>query len=118
MSALTETIFRRALQVHDAVYCNTPGWIGHQRLGVPRRLLHTVGAKTGKPRTTSLSFARKAEHDLIVASIAAAPSYSPSRPRRVLAGQLMLRCRSPGAYSRTPANSMPSPNVRAACSPR
>src|ERR1700681_1458096 len=72
MSALTETIFRRALQVHDAVYCNTPGWIGHQRLGVPRRLLHTVGAKTGKPRTTSLSFARNAENDLIVASIGGA----------------------------------------------
>ena len=28
-----------------------------------------------------------------------------SRPRRVVAGQLMLRCRSPGTYSRTPPNS-------------
>ena len=47
----------------------------------------------------------------------AAKVFTCSRPRRVLAGQLMLRCRSPGTYSRTPKNSMPSPETRAGCSP-
>ena len=56
------------LRVHDAVYRNTNGWIGHRTLGVPSLLLHTVGAKTGKARTTSLSYARDGGNYLIVAS--------------------------------------------------
>ena len=42
----------RLLRVHDAVYQKTNGWIGHRTLGIPSLLLHTVGAKTGKARTT------------------------------------------------------------------
>jgi len=42
------------LRAHDAVYRKTNGWIGHRLPGVPGLLLHTVGAKTGQPRTTSL----------------------------------------------------------------
>ncbi len=34
----------------------------------PMLLLHTIGAKTGKPRTTSLSYARDGDNYLIVAS--------------------------------------------------
>ena len=47
----------------------------------------------------------------------AANVFTCSRPRLVLAAQLMLRWRSPGTYSRTPANSIPSPDTRARCSP-
>ena len=36
--------------------------------GLPSLLLHTVGAKTGKPRTTSLTYARDGDDYLIVAS--------------------------------------------------
>ena len=60
MSALTTTLFHRALQVHDAVYRNAHGWTGHRTLGVP--------SLPGKPRTTTLSYARAGANYLIVAS--------------------------------------------------
>jgi deazaflavin-dependent oxidoreductase (nitroreductase family) len=68
MSALTDQILGSVLRVHDAVYKGTNGWIGHRTLGVPSLLLHTVGAKTGAQRTTSLSYARDGDGYLIVAS--------------------------------------------------
>ena len=58
----------RVFRIHDAVYQKTNGWIGHRTLGVPSLLLHTVGAKTGEARTTSLSYARDGGNYLIVAS--------------------------------------------------
>ena len=64
----------RVLRVHDIVYRNTNGWIGHRALGIPSLLLHTVGAKTGVARTASLSYARDGENYLIVASKSGAPS--------------------------------------------
>ena len=46
------------LKVHDTIYQRTNGLIGHRIPGVPPHLLlHTVGAKTGLARTTSLSYA-------------------------------------------------------------
>lgn len=61
----------RLLQVHNAIYRRSHGWIGH-RLPIPGLapilLLHTVGAKTGRPRTTSLSYARDGDSYLVVAS--------------------------------------------------
>ena len=58
----------QVLRVHDIVYRNTNGWIGHRALLVPSLLLHTVGAKTGQARTTSLSYARDGDDYLVVAS--------------------------------------------------
>ncbi|MDT5305562.1 MAG: hypothetical protein QOE48_1232 [Mycobacterium sp.] len=58
----------RVLRIHDAVYQKTNGWIGHRALGIPSLLLHTVGAKTGVPRTASLTYARDGGNYLIVAS--------------------------------------------------
>lgn len=57
------------LRAHDAVYRKTNGWIGHRALmGLPCLLLHTVGAKTGKARSTALTYARDGDDYLIVAS--------------------------------------------------
>lgn len=57
------------LRLHDMIYRKTKGWIGHRIPGVPPSLLlHTIGAKTGQPRTTSLTYARAGEEYLIVAS--------------------------------------------------
>jgi len=61
-------VLPRIFRIHDAVYQKTNGWIGHRTLGVPSLLLHTVGAKTGTARTTSLSYARDGGNYLIVAS--------------------------------------------------
>jgi F420H(2)-dependent quinone reductase len=68
MSFLEEKVLPPVLRVHDAVYRGTNGWIGHRTLGIPSLLLHTVGAKTGKQRTTSLTYARDGDDYLIVAS--------------------------------------------------
>jgi deazaflavin-dependent oxidoreductase (nitroreductase family) len=67
-SWVEESLGPQVLRVHDIVYRRTNGWIGHRTLGVPSLLLHTVGAKTGQARTTSLSYARDGDDYLIVAS--------------------------------------------------
>jgi F420H(2)-dependent quinone reductase len=85
----------QVLRVHDAVYRNTNGWIGHRTLGIPSLLLHTVGAKTGKARTTSLTYARAGEAYLVVASKGGDP-------------------RSPGWYHNLKAN----PNVEINVGPK
>jgi F420H(2)-dependent quinone reductase len=73
-SWVEQNLLPSVLRVHDAVYRNTNGWIGHRTLGIPSLLLHTVGAKTGAARTASLTYARDGENYLIVASKSGAPS--------------------------------------------
>jgi deazaflavin-dependent oxidoreductase (nitroreductase family) len=73
-SWLAQGLLPRVLQIHDVVYRNTHGWIGHRMLGIPCLLLHTVGAKTGAARVASLSYGRDGENYLIVASKSGAPS--------------------------------------------
>jgi deazaflavin-dependent oxidoreductase (nitroreductase family) len=69
MASLTDTLLFKFLQVHDAVYQRTNGWIGHHLPGAPPSLLlHTVGAKTGSARTNSLTYARDGDSYLVVAS--------------------------------------------------
>ena len=64
-----QNVLPSVLRVHDVVYRKTNGWIGHRALmGLPSLLLHTVGAKTGKARSTALTYARDGDDYLIVAS--------------------------------------------------
>lgn len=63
-----QTLLPHIVRVHDIVYQKTNGWLGHHLLLVPSLLLHTVGAKTGKPRTAALSYARDGDDYLVVAS--------------------------------------------------
>lgn len=57
------------LHLHDKIYQGTNGRIGHRLPGAPPSLLlHTIGAKTGQPRTTSLTYARDGNAYLVVAS--------------------------------------------------
>jgi deazaflavin-dependent oxidoreductase (nitroreductase family) len=57
------------LMLHDRIYKSTNGRIGHRIPGAPPSLLlHTIGAKTGQQRTTSLTYARDGDNYLIVAS--------------------------------------------------
>ena len=59
MSALADRALGLFVRVHDGLYQRSRGWIGHRIPGAPNSLLlHTVGAKTGLPRTNSLSYAR------------------------------------------------------------
>jgi F420H(2)-dependent quinone reductase len=73
MTSLAEKAFGAYLRFHDTVYQRTNGWIGHRMMLLPSLLLHTVGAKTGKSRTTSLTYARDDDDYLIVASKGGAP---------------------------------------------
>lgn len=70
---LVEKAAGRLFQLHDSVYQRTNGWIGHRLLILPSLLLHTVGAKTGKARVNSLTYARDGNDYLIVASNGGAP---------------------------------------------
>ncbi len=68
-----QNVYVQLLKVHDKVYKNTNGWIGHRLLILPTLLLHTVGAKTGASRTNSLTYARDGDDYLIVASNGGSP---------------------------------------------
>ena len=68
-----QNAYVQLLKLHDNVYRRTNGWIGHRLLILPTLLLHTVGAKTGEPRTNSLTYARDAGDYLIVASNGGSP---------------------------------------------
>ena len=67
--SLTEKALGLFVRTHDSLYQRTNGWIGHRIPGAPNSLLlHTVGAKTGLPRTSALSYARDGDSYLVVAS--------------------------------------------------
>ena len=68
-SSVGEQALRLFARAHDTLYQRTGGRIGHRIPGAPNSLLlHTVGAKTGLPRTNSLSYARDGASYLVVAS--------------------------------------------------
>lgn len=62
------------LSLHDKIYQATNGRIGHRIPGMPPNLLlHTVGAKTGKERINTLTYAKDGDDYLIVASKGGSP---------------------------------------------
>lgn len=62
------------LSLHDKIYKATSGRIGHRVPGMPPNLLlHTVGAKTGKERTNTLTYAKDGDDYLVVASKGGSP---------------------------------------------
>lgn len=64
----------RLLRLHDTLYQSTNGRIGHRFPGLPPSLLlHTVGAKTGAARVSTLTYARDGDTYLLVASMGGAP---------------------------------------------
>lgn len=68
MSSLAEKALTGFIRFHDRVYRGTHGWIGHRMMWMPSLLLHTVGAKTGAPRTAALAYGRDGEDYLVTAS--------------------------------------------------
>ncbi|MEO6115044.1 MAG: nitroreductase family deazaflavin-dependent oxidoreductase [Pseudolysinimonas sp.] len=57
------------LKLHDRIYQGTNGRIGHRILGGPTTLiLHTIGAKSGASRSSSLAYARDGDSYVVVAS--------------------------------------------------
>lgn len=69
-----EQVGLRLLKLHDLLYKRSGGRVGHRIPGAPPSLLlHTVGAKTGKARSTTLTYARDGTNYLVVASMGGAP---------------------------------------------
>ena len=69
LTPLEQFVLIPMLRVHDTIYRKTDGRIGHHIPGMPPSLLlHTVGAKTGQPRTTTLTYAKDGDSYLVVAS--------------------------------------------------
>lgn len=72
-SRLAMAVGPKVLAAHQFVYERSGGRIGHRILGVPCLLLRTVGAKTGRRRTSSLTYANDSADYLVVASMGGAP---------------------------------------------
>jgi deazaflavin-dependent oxidoreductase (nitroreductase family) len=70
---IADRLTHAILIVHGKLYAGTGGRIGHRVLGVPCLLLHTVGAKSGLPRTNSLTYAMDGPTYVVVASVGGAP---------------------------------------------
>jgi deazaflavin-dependent oxidoreductase (nitroreductase family) len=69
MTLLERLVLVPVLRLHDTIYQKTDGRFGHEVPGMPRSLLlHTTGAKTGQPRTTTLTYAKDGDSYLVVAS--------------------------------------------------
>lgn len=69
LTLMEQLVLVPVLRVHDAIYKATNGRIGHHVPALPPSLLlHTTGAKTGRPRTTTLTYAKDGDSYLIVAS--------------------------------------------------
>jgi F420H(2)-dependent quinone reductase len=69
LTPIEQLVLVPLLRLHDAIYQGTNGWIGHHLpLFPPSLLLHTTGAKTGQPRSTTLTYATDGDSYLIVAS--------------------------------------------------
>jgi deazaflavin-dependent oxidoreductase (nitroreductase family) len=58
----------QVLRVHQFVYVNSGGRIGHRLANTRSLILRSVGAKTGELRTNALTYAKDGETFLVVAS--------------------------------------------------
>ncbi|WP_024802626.1 nitroreductase/quinone reductase family protein [Nocardia sp. BMG51109] len=68
-------LYHRVLNTHQWIYERTSGLLGHRLLlGTPTLLLHTIGRKSGRPRTAALIYARDDRAYLVVASAGGSPT--------------------------------------------
>ena len=66
--------FPAVLTAHGEWYVRSGGRVGHKLLfGVPSLIVRTVGAKSGEPRTTVLTYVRDGDDYIVVASKGGAP---------------------------------------------
>jgi deazaflavin-dependent oxidoreductase (nitroreductase family) len=56
------------LRLHQKLYVQSNGRVGHGMIGVPTLLLRTTGRRSGATRTNALVYARDGEDYLVVAS--------------------------------------------------
>ena len=66
--------FRTTLRVHQVLYEQTDGLIGHRILGVATLLLRSTGRRTGQTRTNALNYVEDGGRYIVVASRGGAPT--------------------------------------------
>jgi deazaflavin-dependent oxidoreductase (nitroreductase family) len=65
---LSRKAFLTTLKVHQAIYENSRGLVGHRLLLMPTLLLRTTGRKSGLTRTNALVYGRDGANYLVCAS--------------------------------------------------
>ena len=75
MSPATVQFLAKFLTVHQWIYEKTDGRIGRSLGGRPMLLLRTVGARTGKPRTSALLYIRDGDNHVVVGSTGGGPKH-------------------------------------------
>lgn len=74
LNKLYAKAFPEVLKAHGELYVRSGGRIGHKLLfGVPSLIIRTVGAKSGEPRTTVLTYVKDGADYIVVASVGGAP---------------------------------------------
>jgi deazaflavin-dependent oxidoreductase (nitroreductase family) len=63
------------LMLHGWIYRITDGAVGKRAGSRPALMLHTVGRRTGRPRTTALTYAKDGDDYVVVASYGGAPQH-------------------------------------------
>jgi deazaflavin-dependent oxidoreductase (nitroreductase family) len=74
MSSIQTRIQKLFTGLNATIYRVSKGKVGGRVSGAPVLLLHTIGRKSGKPRTTPLLYLRDGERYIVVASYAGAPT--------------------------------------------
>jgi deazaflavin-dependent oxidoreductase (nitroreductase family) len=71
---LYDKAFRTTLRVHQYLYEQTNGMVGHRLLGVATLLLRTTGRRSGQTRTNALNYVEDGGRYIVVASKGGAPT--------------------------------------------
>jgi deazaflavin-dependent oxidoreductase (nitroreductase family) len=71
---LYDKAFRTMLRVHQYLYEQTNGMVGHRLLGVATLLLRTTGRRSGQTRTNALNYVEDGGRYIVVASRGGAPT--------------------------------------------
>lgn len=75
LATVRRRVIEIAWQVHRWFYQRTGGRLGGRLLGMPVLLLTTVGRRTGKPRTTALTYFSDGHSFAVIASNGGAPRH-------------------------------------------
>jgi deazaflavin-dependent oxidoreductase (nitroreductase family) len=75
MADLKDTVAKAVTAFHETLYRTTGGRLGGRVMGMPVLLLTTTGRKTGKRRTTPLTYLDDGERIVLVASYGGSPQH-------------------------------------------
>ena len=66
--AIADTLQHNFLKLHQALYINSGGRLGHRMIGVPCLLLRSTGRRSGVERTNAIVYAKDGGDYVLIAS--------------------------------------------------